>query len=86
MMSRALITKFVDLDSLFWYLDDMYVLKWAVVGKMIPLMKYSEFSSVFFYLEKKEEVVLILVTVMMSGSPSREVLFLNRWFLYLVKV
>ncbi len=49
------------------------MLKCAVVGKMIPLIKYSEVSSVFFYLLKNEVVVLTLVTVMISGSPRSEV-------------
>ncbi len=75
-----------DFPSVDWYLDDMYVLKCAVVGKMIPLIKYSDVYSVFFYLLKNELVVLIFVTVMISGSPSNDVLFLRRWLRNRVKV
>jgi hypothetical protein len=40
-------------------------------------MKNSLFSYNFFYLEKNVEVLLILLTVIISGSPSKEAAFLS---------
>jgi hypothetical protein len=49
----------------------MKELKWAVVGKMRPLMKFSCRSSCRFYFWKKEEAVdRVWRMLMMSGSPS----------------
>ncbi len=41
---RARMARLEDLESAVWYLDEMYVPKWAVVGKTMPLIKYSENS------------------------------------------
>lgn len=73
--SLALITTF--LRSPVWYFEDIYVEKWAVVGNNTPFKKCSMFYYTFFYFEKNELEDFILVTVIISGSPNKEIDFLS---------